>query len=110
MGHTPASYASGEQLNALVRRSTFAPNLPFFRGDVRVDAQNRVWVSRWNRAAEPRTYDVFDATGRRIASFRLRTERHIVAVGQRHIYVVFTNDDGLQILERYVTPEMPRST
>ena len=110
MGHTPASFASGEQLNAMIRRSTFAPNLPFFRGDIRVDAQNRVWVSRWNRATEPRTYDVFDATGKRIASFRLRADRHIIAVGQRHVHVVYTDSDGLQTLERYPLPELPRAT
>jgi hypothetical protein len=105
LGHTPASELSSENVAAIVRRSTFAETLPFFRpGDVRLDASGRVWVGRWVRAGERRIYDIFDGTGRKVGTVRLAEGRHLLALGKRHAYVIHTDDDDLQTLERYALP------
>jgi hypothetical protein len=63
-----------------------------------------LWVGRWNRPGEAREYDVFDGTGRRTGTVTLRPNRQVLALGQRHVYVVATDEDGLQAVERHRLP------
>jgi hypothetical protein len=66
-------------------------------------------VSGWERAGEPVRYDVFDGAGMRAATVELTAGRRIVAIGVAHAYVVRTDADDLQWLERYQLPAALRS-
>ncbi len=68
------------------------------------DAAGRVWVGRWTRDGEPARFDVFDEAGRRIQTVALPMERELLLLGARSIYLVRTDNDGLQTLERYALP------
>ena len=94
-----------QAIEAMVRASSFAETLPPFRsGDVFIDGSERLWLGRWTRSTEPRRYDVFDGQGRRVATVQLAADRRIAAFGRTHAYVVHTDEDGLETIERYVLP------
>lgn len=94
-----------EHIEGMVRASAFAETLPPFRsGDVFIDGSERLWLGRWTRSTEPRRYDVFDGRGRRIATVQLAANRRIAGFGRTHAYVVHTDDDGLETIERHVLP------
>jgi hypothetical protein len=100
-----ADMLTDEAVDEVVRNSEFATTLPAFRaGDIIADAADRVWLGSWTSGAAPRRYDVFDARGRRIATVELAPDRHLLAVGRAHAYVVHTDGDGLQRLERHPVP------
>jgi sugar lactone lactonase YvrE len=102
LGHTPAEMASGTAVARMVRASSFAETLPPFRAeDVRVDARGRLWVGRHDRVGEARHFDVFDDHGTRIAEVGLPAGRTLIAIGTAYAYLVRTDDDGLQHIERY---------
>jgi len=47
---------------------------------------------------------VFDDAGAMIGSLRVPKDRRLVAVGRSHVYLVASDDDDLQTLERYPMP------
>ncbi|MGH7555656.1 MAG: hypothetical protein ACREMQ_21865 [Longimicrobiales bacterium] len=105
LGHTPAEMITDAAVANVVRNTSFAETLPFVRpGDVRIDTSGRVWVGRWVRAGERRIYDIFDGMGGKVGTVRLAEGRQLLAVGRRHAYVIHTDDDDLQTLERYTLP------
>jgi hypothetical protein len=111
LGRNSAETLSRENVERMVRGSEFAAHLPAFQaGDVRTDAAGRLWVGTWSRTGQPRRYDVFDASGRRRGTVQLRANRHLLTVGRAHVYVVHTDDDGLQTIERYPIPARLRAT
>ena len=100
-----ADMLTDDAIEEMIRHSEFAETLPPFRaGDVFADAAGRLWLGTWTRGDAPREYDVFDGTGRRKARIRLAPERHLLAVGLAHAYVVHTDGDGLQRIERHAIP------
>lgn len=108
LGHVPAEENSPAEIERMVRRSTFAETLPFFRaGDARIDGAGRLWVGVTTAIGEPCRYDVFDSSARRIARIELARGRRLIAVGARHIHVVFTDEDGLETIERLPLPALP---
>ena len=48
--------------------------------------------------------DVLDQGGVRRASLRLPVGRRVLALDRRGVYLVHTDDDGLQWVERYAWP------
>ncbi len=105
LGHVPADQLTDDAVARMVRASAFAESLPFFRpGAVFADAAGRIWVGRWTRDGEPARFDVFDEAGRRIQTVALPMERELLLLGARSIYLVRTDNDGLQTLERYALP------
>jgi hypothetical protein len=77
---------------------------PFDASAVIAAADGRTWVGTPVIPNEPVRYDVFDATGRRVAQVELKPGRRIAHVGLRGIYVVASDEDGVQTLERYRLP------
>lgn len=64
-----------------------------------------VLVARTPTADHPESwYDWVDRRGRLIAQLRLPANQRLAAVGQRGAYVVTTDDDGIQRLERHPWP------
>ena len=105
MGHTPAEFLTPARIAELVKASTWAEVLPYFRpGDVRFDGSDRLWVGRSTPRGEPLRYDVFNAAATRIATIELPKDRRLLALGKQHAYLVSTSGEGLETLERYTIP------
>jgi hypothetical protein len=85
----------------------FPETLPAFSGRdaVLVTPEGEVWVSRLRSARDntPR-YDVFDGQGNRVGEVTLRPDSRVVGFGKGTVYVVRSDEDDLQYLERYSRP------
>lgn len=66
-----------------------------------IAADGTLWVERSTRVGESALWDVFDSAGKLTARVRLPARRQLGAVGEKWIYLIATDDDGLQQLERY---------
>lgn len=78
--------------------------LPVFTGNdaVLMTPEGQVWVQRVQSAADKTpSYDIFDGQGRLVGAATLRPKSRVVAFGRGTAYVVRTDDDDLQYLERY---------
>jgi hypothetical protein len=78
--------------------------IPAFTGGdaVQITPEGEVWVERTRKASDrtPR-YDVFDRTGRLTGQVRLRPRSRVVGFGKGTVYVVRSDEDDLQYLERF---------
>jgi hypothetical protein len=64
-----------------------------------------LWVGRCHAfGARTRLMDVFDASGQRVRQIELPADRVVVGFSRSAVFVVRTDDDGLQWLERYRLP------
>lgn len=78
--------------------------LPVFSGNdaVLMTPEGQVWVGRVKSAGDRvPTYDIFDGAGKLVGNATLRARSRVVAFGKGTVYVVRTDDDDLQYLERY---------
>jgi hypothetical protein len=84
------------------------PDLPdYFPYAVKIWASpaGHAWVQRQLPLANKGlALDVFDRTGRRVARYQVPGERKLIGFGASSVYVLRTDDDGLQWLERYAYP------
>ena len=85
---------------------TWPANIPpFLDGALSVDGSNRVWVKRTVVFSDPSaTYDVFDATARRVLTVKLPPKAKLVGFGRGFVYLVRIDEDDLQYLQRYAAP------
>ncbi len=75
---------------------------PFGENAASVTPDGTVWVRRSQRHDETGAlYDVFDAAGERVRQVQLEENRQVVGFGAGVVYVVVTDGDDLQWLERY---------
>ena len=80
-------------------------NKPAFADNgVRVTPEGDMWVQRHVPAGEPIDFDVFGANAELKGKVVLPAGRDIVGFGRGTVYVVRTDDLGLQWLERYRRP------
>lgn len=77
---------------------------PFDPGGIISGPGRELWVLRYGRDGEPPRYDVFDGRGLRVRQVEIASGSRIVAVTIRGVYIVRTDDDGLQHLERWSRP------
>ncbi len=77
---------------------------PFYADRIAVDAQGRAWVRRHVDAGDPPLYDVFGGDGSRLAQVQLAMGRRVVGFGSDAVYMVETDEFGLQTLERHPAP------
>ncbi len=73
----------------------------FPRGAVNVTPEGEAWVQRYVEFGEPQTFDVFDASGRRVRQVVLPEGRRFIGFGEGTLYAVRVDEDDLQWLERY---------
>lgn len=72
------------------------------REAVQVTPEGQVWVARTRKAGDPTpVYDVFDASGNLTGQVTLRPRSRVVGFGRGTVYVVRSEEDDLQYLERY---------
>jgi len=82
----------------------FADTKPAFFGSsaVQVSPEGEVWVQRTQPAGTKNPlYDVFDRTGKLVRHVTLNPKSAVRGFGKGTVYVVRTDDDDLQYLERY---------
>lgn len=99
--------AGGRQVNpgnVQLPEPEFEETKPPFSGpnSVVVSPEGEVWVRRTQPAGtKAPAYDVFDKTGRLVGKVTLNPNSVIRGFGKGTIYVVRTDEDDLQYLERY---------
>ena len=78
---------------------------PFLGGAATATPNGQLWVLR-SRPAKDRipTYDVFDASGRVTGRVALPPDTRLVGFGNGTVYLVRSDDDDLQYLQRYRLP------
>jgi hypothetical protein len=75
---------------------------PTVAGTARMAPDGRLWVERSAPSdADERTYDVFDARGNLVQRVSLPRDRRVSAFGDGVVYVIRSDEDDLQWLERY---------
>lgn len=77
---------------------------PFYSGRIPVDPAGRAWVRRHVEAGEESTYDVFDGSGKRVATVLLPNGKRVIGFGEGTFYVVAYDEFDLNYLERYAIP------
>lgn len=83
---------------------TWPETLPAFSGidAVQMTPEGQVWVQRVKPVSDKTpSYDVFDGTGKLVGSVTLRPRSRVAGFGKGTVYVVRTDEDDLQYLERY---------
>ena len=78
--------------------------LPAFSGmdAVQMTPEGQVWVQRVKSTSDKTpTYDVFDGTGKLVGGVTLRAKSRVAGFGKGTVYVIRTDEDDLQYLERY---------
>jgi hypothetical protein len=102
MSATPAEHTSDDAVRKIVAGNEFALTKPA-NTDVPplMSPEGTLWVERWVKIGELPMWDVFDSAGTNIARVRLPRGKRLVALGMGTAYVVATDGDGLQRLERY---------
>jgi len=85
---------------------TFAETKPPFTGNaVQVTPEGEVWVLRTRRAGDKvPVYDVFDGAGRLARKVSLSPGSRVVGFGRGTVYVVRTDEDDLEYLQRFTRP------
>jgi hypothetical protein len=74
-------------------------------GSVLATPEGEVWVLRTRPASDKTpSYDVFDKTGALSKKVTLNPNSRVVGFGKGTVYVVRTDEDDLQYLQRYVRP------
>jgi len=74
-------------------------------GSVAVTPEGEVWVLRTRPAGDKiPSYDVFDRSGTLVKKVSLHPSSRVIGFGKGSVYVVRTDEDDLQYLQRYVRP------
>ncbi|HEV8363697.1 MAG TPA: hypothetical protein VGQ52_09270 [Gemmatimonadaceae bacterium] len=98
----PAEMKDEKHVREMATKNTFAETKgPFTDGPLLLGPDGTLWVERSVRLGDTPLWDVFDGSGEHVLRVRLPAKRQLAGVGARHLYVVATDDDGVQHLERY---------
>jgi hypothetical protein len=102
IGAVPEEMMTDAKIAELVANSAFAPTKgPFTDAAPMIDPDGNLWVERSVAEELPSTWDVFDRAGRPIRSWRLPPARRLAGLGRGRIYLIATDEDGNERLERY---------
>ncbi|HEY7567815.1 MAG TPA: hypothetical protein VH762_09610 [Gemmatimonadaceae bacterium] len=98
----PAEMKDEKNVREMATKNTFAEvKAPFTDGPLLIGPDGSLWVERSIRLGETPLWDVFDGGGKHVARVRLPARRQLGGVGARFLYVIASDDDGVQHLERY---------
>lgn len=78
---------------------------PFMSGTARVAPNGHLWLQRSRRANDRApVYDVYDGAGRLVRRVALPEDTKIIGFGARSVYLIRTDSDDLQYLQRVDVP------
>jgi hypothetical protein len=101
----PAEMLEESQVQQMAERNTFAAAKPPFTDTPPfLGKDGTLWVERSGKAGAAPLWDVFDAAGRLVHQLRLAQNKQLAGLGVRWLYVIATDADGLQHLERHARP------
>lgn len=99
----PAELKDEKNVRQMATKNTFADAKPPFRdGALLLASDGALFVERSIALGQAPFWDVFDSSGTLVSRVRLPSNRRLGAVGRRFLYVIATDDDGMQRIERYV--------
>lgn len=101
-----ANRRGGVSIDAAAEWPTHFP--AFLPKALRFDLGGRLWIRRAGPRTEQTYYDVIDAKGSRELRVMVGVGSEIVGFGRSHIYVLSTDEDGLQSIQRYPVPRGPK--
>lgn len=107
MGGGGGGGGGGRAVAPQLPEPTFAETKPPFTGNASVLAtpEGEVWVLRTRRAGDKvPVYDVFDGAGRLARKVALSPGSRVVGFGRNSVYVVRTDEDDLEYIQRYARP------
>ena len=106
----PAGMMGIERARSAYPDSIFPEMMPpFDPAGVFVAPDGNIWVRRTVSASAPNgLVDILDAKGALRARLRLPPKARLFALGSRGAYLLTTDADGFQVLERYAYPAMSR--
>lgn len=98
----PPEWLEQKRIEELVDQNPFASVKPPITNSVPlVSPGGALWVERSVAANAAPEWDVFDGRGIRVARVRLPAGRKLMAVGRGTAYLVATDEDGFERVERY---------
>jgi hypothetical protein len=102
IGGVPAEMMTDESITRLVAINPFAAVKPPITERAPIIAPDgTLWVERSGVLGAPSTYDLFDGAGRVTRKVTLPVGRRLLLVGRAGIYLVATDEDGVERVERY---------
>jgi len=104
MSAAPAELLTDRSVREIAERNTFASAMGPFTGSVPIletSGGGALWVERSMRAGASAQWDVFDGAGKLVRHVLLPPGRRLLGVGRASAYVVATDEDGVERLERY---------
>jgi hypothetical protein len=80
---------------------------PFPNPSLKAAPDGRLWILRMRSTKAPGTdYDIVDRTGKLAARLHLAPNEIVAGFGSSRVYVVTTDDDGIQHLRRHPLPRI----
>lgn len=102
MSPVPASMLTDSSIAEMADHDAFAETLPPFAARVpRLAPEGVLWVERAQHAGQPARFDLFDRNGERVGRAVLPAGRRLLGLGRGTLYLVATDDDGVERVERY---------
>lgn len=93
---------SDAELQVITDAGDFAEvHPPFTDRAPMIGPDGTLWVQRSMPSGVPESWDLFDATGRLTTRVALPAGRSLAGLGAGKVYLVSTDDDGLERVERY---------
>lgn len=102
IGNVPADWLTDEAIDRLVATNRYAETKPPITDRAPILAPDgTLWVERSAPLGAPATYDLFDGAGKVIRKVTLPAGRRLLLVVRTSVYLVATDEDGVERVERY---------
>jgi len=102
IGAVPGELLTDEAIAELVERNTFAVTKPPFTDrPPLLGPDGSLWVERSAARGAPVIFDLFDGAGALVRRVRLPEGRRLLLVGRNGVYLVATDEEGMERVERY---------
>lgn len=99
---TPQEMLTDKAVQEMIDNTAYASTKPPFTDAApRIGSDGALWVERSVRLGQPAQWDVFDRAGQHRSSVILPAGRRLGGLGQGTVYLINTDADGNETLERY---------
>lgn len=102
VGSMPAEWLTDAAIRHVVETNLYAATKPPFTDRPPLLAPDgTLWVERSTVLGAPASFDLFDRTGRVTRTVILPSHRRLLMIGRGGVYLVATDEDGVERVERY---------